>query len=149
MELAETLDYPMTGRDVPWKPFGGYKGFVYKVLAADVERRTVEMLLKFEPNSDCFYHRHLGPVASLVLEGEHHFKEVMADGTRSEQVRRQGEFTMSTNPNAHIEGGGPEGGVIYFSLRADQDHIYDIMDNDLNVIREVTVQDFQAALNEW
>ena len=149
MQLAAQSDYPVTGKDVPWKPFSFYEGFEYKMLAVDVERRTVEMILKFEPDCVCFYHRHLGPVASIVLAGEHHFFEVQPDGSRTKQIRTQGEFTMSQNPHAHIEGGGPEGGTIFFSLRCDQDDIYDIMDNDFNVIHEVTVQDFKAALDEW
>lgn len=150
MNQAKTqTDYPKTGEDISWKPFSKYTGFVYKVLDVDVERRTVEMILKFEPNEVCFYHRHLGPVASIVLEGEHHFYEVDDEGNRTLQIRRAGEFTMSHKRHAHIEGGGPQGGVILFSLRADQDHIYDIMDDDLNVIHEVTVQDFKNAYDEW
>ena len=149
MSTLAAMDFPVTDRDVPWKPFGDYEGFVYKVLDVDVERRTVEMLLKFEPGCVCFYHRHLGPVASLVVQGEHLIDEVDDDGTRVQKIRRAGEFTMSDGRHAHIEGGGSAGGVIFFSLRADQDHIYDIMDENLNVVREVTVQDFKAALDAW
>ena len=146
---AAAIDYPKTGEDIPWKPFSKYTGFVYKLLDVDVARRTVEMILKFEPDSVCFYHRHLGPVASLVLEGEHHIDEVQPDGSRVKKVRKAGEFAMSDGSHAHIEGGGPDGGVIFFSFRCDQDHIYDILDNDLNVVHEVTVQDFKNALDAW
>ena len=149
MTIMAIADYPVTGRDIPWKPFSFYEGFVYKLLDVDVERRTVEMMLKFEPSSVCFYHRHLGPVASVVLEGEHHIEEIQDDGSRLTKVRRAGEFTMSHGSHAHIEGGGETGGVIFFSFRADQDHIYDIMDPELNILREVSVQDFKAAIDAW
>jgi hypothetical protein len=141
--------YPVTGRDIPFKPFGRYTGFDYKIVDVDVERRTVEMILRFEPNAQCFYHRHLGPVASVVLEGEHHVRHVDEAGVATDQVRTCGEFTMSHDESAHIEGGGPEGGTILFSLRGDQDHLYDILDDQLQLVHEVTVQDFRAALDDW
>ena len=149
MSASTLADVAVTGRDIPYKPFSFYEGFVYKLLDVDMAHRTVEMILKFEPDSVCFYHRHLGPVASLVLEGEHHIKEVHADGKEATSIRRAGEFTMSDHRHAHIEGGGPAGGVIFFSFRCEQDHIYDILDEDLNVVHQVTVQDFKAALDAW
>lgn len=149
MNASALADIAVTGRDIPYKPFSFYPGFVYKILDVDLAHRTVEMILKFEPDSVCFYHRHLGPVASLVLDGEHHIKEVRADGTVVSSVRRVGEFTMADHRHAHIEGGGPAGGVIFFSFRCEQDHIYDILDDDLKVAYQVTVQDFKAALDAW
>lgn len=149
MTLPDPDAYPVTGESLPFKPFSHYSGFDYKLLSVDVERRTVEMILRFEPGAECFYHRHHGPVASLVLDGEHHVREVLTDGTRTDRVRTQGEFTMSDHDHAHIEGGGPGGGVIFFSLRADRDHMYDILDPQLGLLREVSVQDFRAALDAW
>ncbi|MEM7405053.1 MAG: hypothetical protein AAF458_07150 [Pseudomonadota bacterium] len=146
---ANAERFPVTDRDIAWKPFGDYEGFDYRILDVDVKRRTVEMMLRFEPDGECFYHRHHGPVASVVLEGEHHMTEVHDDGTVVKKVRTAGEYTMSHGGHAHIEGGGSVGGVIFFSLRSDQDHIYDIMDPDLNVVRAVTVQDFKAAMDGW
>ena len=149
MAQANVIDVPVTGQDVPWKPFAHYEGFVYKILDVDVERRTVDMVLQFEPNCVSFYHRHCGPVKPLVLEGEHHLVEVQADGSRLTKIPRQGEFTVSTGSHAHIEGGGPDGGTIFFSFHAEQDHIYDILDDELNVLHEVTVQDFKNSLDNW
>jgi hypothetical protein len=149
MSAALPFDVPVTGQEIAWKPFANYQGFVYKILNVDVARRNVDMVLRFEPDSVCFYHRHWGPVASLVLEGEHHLQEVHADGSKVTKVRRQGEYTVSTGNHAHIEGGGPHGGTIFFSFRSDQDHIYDILDDKLAVVHEVTVQDFRDSLDNW
>jgi hypothetical protein len=35
------------------------------------------------------------------------------------------------------------------SMRGDSEHIYDILDDDLNVVREVSIHDFAKALAEW
>ena len=52
MQSANALaDVAVTGQDIPYKPFSFYEGFVYKLLHVDVEHRTVEMILKFEPES--------------------------------------------------------------------------------------------------
>ena len=132
-----------------WKPFGSYEGFAYKILAVDVERRIVDMLFRFEPNRNCFYHRHTATVASFVLEGEHHLYEPDGRGGETHTVRGAGTFTVSEPGDLHLEGGGPQGGVVYFNLRGDSEHIYDILDDDLDLVREVSIHDFKKALDEW
>ena len=67
--------YSVVDGDRPWKPFGRYEGFDYKILDVDVARRTVDMLFRLEPDGVCFYHRHRSAVLALVLEGEHHIEE--------------------------------------------------------------------------
>ena len=143
------FDYEITNRDIPWKPFGSYEGFVYRILDVNPESRTVDMLFHFEPNRDCFYHRHLCGVASLVLEGQHRIREPDGQGSERLKLRSAGEFSFSAGGDTHIEGGGPEGAVVYFSFRGSQDHIYDILDENLNLVREVSVQDFKRAFDRW
>ena len=152
MSLPQRIDptsVEVTGRDIPWKRFGSCEGFVYKILDVDVERRTVDMVFHFEPSGMCFYHRHRSVVASLVLEGEHHIHEIDAGGARRHKVRKAGEMAFSTDGHAHTEGGGPDGAIVYFSFRGDHDHIYDILDDNFELVREVSIQDFRTAFERW
>ena len=142
-------NYSVIGADRAWKPFARYDEFDYKILDVDVERRTVDMLFRFNPDGVCFYHRHRSAVLSFVVEGEHHIQEVDDSGSRTLKVRRAGEFAFSIDGHPHIEGGGPEGGVVYFSFRGTDDHIYDILDEDLKLVREVSIEDFRDAFENW
>ena len=152
MSLPQRIDptsVEVIGRDIPWKRFGSCEGFVYKILDVDVERRTVDMVFHFEPSGMCFYHRHRSAVASLVLEGEHHIHEIDADGARRRKVRKAGEIAFSNDGHADTEGGGPDGAIVYFSFRGDRDHIYDILDENLDLVRAVSIQDFRTAFERW
>jgi hypothetical protein len=145
-ELA--AKYRLDGRDVEWHAFGEYTGFEYTLLDVNVEKRTVEMVFRFEPNQNCFNHRHVSPSVSLVLEGEHHIFEQDGRGGTVRQVRPAGTFAIGLGGDIHIEGGGDSGATVYFSMRGDSDHIYDILDEDLKTVREVSIQDFARALEK-
>ncbi|MFT5171977.1 MAG: hypothetical protein ACI8W7_000141 [Gammaproteobacteria bacterium] len=142
-------NYRVLEGDRDWKPFNHLDGFDYKILDVDVTRRTVDMLFRFEPDGVCFYHRHRSAVLAFVLEGEHHIEEIDDQGARVKKVRRAGELAYSIDGHPHIEGGGAQGGVIYFSFRGTDDHIYDILDEDLNLVREVSIHDFRKAYEQW
>ena len=135
-------------RDSRWHPFGDYTGFEYQILDVDRERCTVDMLFHFEPDGMCFYHRHHSVVMTHTLAGEHHIHEVDDDGGKHHKVRPAGTFAYSSDGHAHIEGGGPEGAVVLFSFRGTSDHIYDILNDDLSLRREVTIDDFFRAYEE-
>lgn len=89
MPAALALDYRFDDRDLAWYPFGRWAGFTYRLLHVGVERRPVDMLFKFEPDRQCFHHRHVAP--------------------------------------------------------ARPDHVDDVLDPQLNLIRAVSSQDFAKA----
>ena len=45
-----------------------------------------------------------------------------------------------------MEPGGPEGAVIFYSCQARDGRLFEFLDDDLNVIREVTIADM---LRSW
>src|SRR3970282_2159466 len=55
--------------DADWRDFLT-EGCFYKILNVDREARQVDLLVKFEPASECLYHRHAATTTTLVLEGE-------------------------------------------------------------------------------
>jgi hypothetical protein len=140
--------YQLNGRELDWHPFGKFTGFVYTILDVNVGKRTIDMMFKFEPNRNCFYHRHVAPATSLVLEGEHHIYERGGDGETVHTIRTAGTFAISGGGDVHIEGGGEQGCTVLFSMRGDSDHIYDILDDDLNIVREISIHDFAETFEK-
>ena len=153
MPLAASMEltrrHPDTGENIDWKPFNDMPGFVYKVLNVDEKRREIDMLFRFDPDSFCFNHRHVTKVTSIVLEGDHVVREFDDAGNERVSIRKAGQFSVSEGGDAHIEGGGENGAVVLFNFRGDTDHIYDIMDDALNVVRKVYIRDFKRTLDEW
>ena len=139
-QLAD--NYRLTDKDINWHSFGKFTGFVYTILDVNVEKRTIDMMFKFEPKQNCFYHRHVSPAISLVLEGEHHIYDRDDNGKELLKIRPAGTFAISEGGDVHIEGGGENGCPVFFSMRADNDHIYDILDDDLNIVHKVSIHDF-------
>lgn len=145
-QLAD--NYRLTDKDINWHSFGKFTGFVYTILDVNVEKRTIDMMFKFEPKQNCFYHRHVSPAISLVLEGEHHIYDRDDNGKELLKIRPAGTFAISEGGDVHIEGGGENGCTVFFSMRADSDHIYDILDDDLNITHEVSIHDFAETFRE-
>lgn len=131
---------------VRWRPFPGFDGLHYHVLDVDRGRDLVDMLMKFDPDARCVPHRHVGPTRTLVVEGEHQMFE--ADGSSDGPTDRRPAGTFSTNDGdeSHIEGGGPDGAVILLSMTAIDDVVYEIMDEDLELERVITLADFERGL---
>lgn len=126
--------------DVEWKNFVT-EGVYFKVLNVNVAARTVDLLAKFEPGKQCLYHRHVAQTISLVLEGELHIVEKTAEGDIL-KVKPAGTFSSGAVDEIHIEGGGPEGVIVYFSMRGSSERIYDLLNEDLTLMQSITVHDF-------
>ena len=120
--------------------------YEYALLGCDVEAGQVDLIMRFDSEGGhCPRHRHLGTTSVLVLEGEHHLTDLHPDGSTSTRVRTTGTYALSTGDQApHLERGGPQGGLVFFSMKASDGHIIDLVDDDLNVIQAVTVADMAA-----
>ena len=133
---------------IEWKPFIT-EGCYYKILDVNVPARTADMIVKFVPNARCLNHRHVARTMSFVLEGELHVVEKTADGQTRTTVKKAGTFSADATNEVHVEGGGPEGVVVYFSMRGDDDHIYDFMNDDMTPRREISIQDFDSDFEKY
>ena len=59
------------------------------------------------------------------------------------KIRKAGEFGISEGVETHIEGGGPEGGIIYQNIQVKNDLVYSILNSkDLSVKIDVTFNQF-------
>jgi hypothetical protein len=135
-------------RNIEWKKFVT-EGCYYRILDVNVRTRTADMIVKFEPNAWCLNHRHVARTMSFVLEGELHVLEKTADGKTRTTVKPAGTFAADATNEVHVEGGGAQGVVVYFSMRGDSDHIYDFVNDDRSLRRAITIQDFDRDFQNW
>jgi hypothetical protein len=132
---------------VNWIQFPGFDGLYYYVLEVDDKDGSVEMLMKFDPGVSCVPHRHIGPVKTLVLEGEHIIYKVDDPGELVDR-REAGTYTSHGGDEAHIEAGGPEGAVILLSMTSIEGNIWETYDHELRVDRISAVEDFRRGLRK-
>ena len=142
---AASETYRFDDRPIRYFPFEGFEGFVLAMLDVDAARNQVEFIIRFEPNSHIFTHRHCAHTVILVVEGEHRIYE--PDGSLKE-ARPCGTYRSSPGGDVHQEGGGPEGAVVYFSVRGDDDRLFDVVDENLEVTDTLRTADFKALLEE-
>lgn len=122
-------------------------GTFYRILNVDLAARTADMLVKFEPRSQCMYHRHAACTSTLVLEGELRVRE-QVDGGEVLKVKTAGSYSHGGEGEVHIEGSGDEQAIIFFGMRSDTDVIYELLDENLALRRAVTVADFDRDWRE-
>jgi len=132
---------------VDWKPFVT-DGCFYRILDVNVPARTAEMLVKFEPNGRCLYHRHVAAVKTLVLEGDLHLYEPGPNG-ETHTVKPAGSFSTGAGGEVHIEGATDKPVIVYFSMRSDTDIVYETLNEDLSLLRSISVQDFARDWANW
>ena len=133
--------------NIEWKKFVT-DGTWYKLLHVDVPGRTADMVVKFEPGARCLYHRHAATTITFVLEGELHVMEQTPEGEKT-RVKHAGDFSAGAKGEIHIEGGGEDGTVVYFSMRGDTDQIYDLLNTDFSLRKAISIQDFAKDLEFW
>jgi hypothetical protein len=117
------------------------------ILAHDRDAGTIDLLIRFDDQGGhCHAHRHITTTSVLVLEGEQHLDELRPGGERVHKVRKAGDHHLTTgDPYPHLERGGPQGGVLFFSHHTDDGRLYEIVDDDGNVVSTVTIDSLVAA----
>ena len=138
LKLAPGFTYDAS--QIEWSKFFT-PGTWYRLLHVDVAARTADMLVKFEPQSECMYHRHAACTSTLVLSGELRVRE-QVDGGEVIKVKPAGSYSHGGEGEIHIEGSGAEEAVIFFGMRSENDVIYELLNPDLSLKRPVTVLDF-------
>ena len=143
--VAEPTAYAFDDRNIRWYELGEFKHFVFAMLDVDEKKKLVDLILKFEPNQQIFLHRHLALTNTLVVQGEHRLYE--PNGALKE-VRPVGSYTSSPPGEPHREGGGEDGAVVFYSIRGEQDTLFEVLDDDLNVVGTLVLQNFIDAFKE-
>ena len=130
-------------QNIQWRELEGFKHMMVSIFFVDEARNRVDLLIKFDPDEKVLLHRHLADTNTFVIEGGHVIYE--PDGSVRE-VRPVGQYTFGTGRDAHDEGGGPNGCILYYSVRGETDALFDMLDANLNVVATLHTADFKAVL---
>ena len=141
---SSIIPYQFDDRNIQWRALGDFPHLVAAIFLVDEEQNIVDFVIKFDPNEKVLLHRHLAATTTFVVDGEHRIYE--PDGQLRE-VRPVGRYTFSTANDPHNEGGGPNGGIVYFNVRGATEALFDLLDADLNVVTTLRTGDFKAALD--
>lgn len=114
------------------------------ILGASPEVGAVDFLGRWAPNSYCHKHRHLGATTSLILEGEQHTVETI-NGESVHSVRKAGDYAQKPGGEAHMEYAGAEGSLVFFSMKAVDGKIFEVLANDESVLKATSYEDFVAG----
>jgi len=139
-------------REVTGEPDLSYKvRHDYTILGYDQGAGTLDMLVRWtNDGGHCPIHRHVSTTTVLLLEGEQHLWDLYPDGTRGEEkVRCVGDYALTVGDAApHLECGGSTGGVAFFGNHSVDGRLYELLDEDLKLIMDVTMEglvaDFEA-----
>jgi 2,4'-dihydroxyacetophenone dioxygenase len=142
---VDTRAYGFDDRRIRWYKLGDFEHFVFAMYDVDVSQKTLDFILKFVPNERIFLHRHLALTNTLVIQGEHRLYEPAGE---LKEVRPVGSYTSSPPGEPHREGGGDEGAVVFYSVRGKDGVLFEILDDDLNVVGTLSMDDFVGALKE-
>ena len=71
----------LNNKSLKWKRYTEGEDFDYPIDYSDAildarEDGRLEILVKWEPNCYCHFHRHTAEISSLVLEGELHVTDI-------------------------------------------------------------------------
>jgi hypothetical protein len=120
----------------------------YTLLAHNAEAGTLDMLVRWRGDGGhCPLHRHTAATTSVfVLEGEQHVRDILPDGTLGPvKVRRAGDYALlPSDALAHLERGGPNGGLAFFGCHTADGRLYEIVGDDGEVLFDITI-DFLIA----
>ncbi len=117
------------------------------ILAWDRDAGTIDLVIRFDDQGGhCAPHRHITTTSVLVLAGEQHLTDLRPDGSRPQKVRPAGGHHLTSGDEfAHLERGGPEGAVVFYSHHTDDGRLYEIVDPDGDVVHTVTLDSLVAT----
>lgn len=132
--------YTFDDSNIHWHTLGDFKHFVYSVLDIDTEYNIADVIFKFEPHKQILLHRHKAMNKILVIQGEQHL--YYANGELKE-IRTAGSYTSSPADDVpHRECGGDEGAIVFFSMRGGDGVLYEVLDDEGNIVGTLSFQDF-------
>jgi len=127
---------------IQFQPMPGIDGLDVHIFDIDLERQIVDAVFRFAPEKHVARHRHVSQTNMLILDGELLIYE--PDGSVRDR-RRAGRYYRGTRDDAHVEGGGPNGAIVLYSVRGHGDEtIIEILGDRDAVIGSLSFADVLA-----
>ncbi|MFD0987853.1 cupin domain-containing protein [Methyloligella solikamskensis] len=130
---------------INWRTIDGIDHLAYHICEVDAENGTVDLLFKFDANSKIALHNHMVPYRTLILQGE--LRIYRANGELKE-IRPVGSYVSAGPGESHTEGGGDQDVIAFFSNRNVKDVVYEILDENREVVATFGIPEFSALLEE-
>lgn len=130
--------------NIRWQRFGEVEHLWLSVLDVDARNRIVQVLFKFAANQQIVLHRHKTTNKTFVIQGEHRLYH--PDG-RLKEIRPTGRYTVSPpSDDPHREGGGDQDVVVMFTIYGENDALYELLDDQMNVVASISIDDFAKLI---
>jgi quercetin dioxygenase-like cupin family protein len=139
----------LNNENLKWRRYTEGDAFDYPIDYSDAvldvrEDGRLEILVKWEPNCYCHFHRHTAETSSLVLEGELLVTDIdIETGKESGQrVRVAGDFVHKQPGDVHMEQGGANGALVLFNIYApsEEGKLAETLEKDGSVISTSTIE---------
>jgi quercetin dioxygenase-like cupin family protein len=132
--------YNFDDNNIRWNKLGDFEHLLYSILDIDENNKIIDVLFKFAANQQIVLHRHKAQNNTFVIQGEHRLYE--ANG-KIKEIRPVGSYTVSPpDDEPHREGGGDQDVIVFFSIRGNDGVLYEVLDDNLNLLVTLGFQDF-------
>ena len=125
----------------PKNTFDYHIDYWVAIIGFDMEKKHVDFLGKWEPNSYCHFHRHLAATTSIVLAGEHHLVDDNG-GDEIHKIRTRGDIARTEAGESHRDYGGSEGSMLLFSMDCDGGEVFQVLNEKEEAIVSLSFDDF-------
>jgi hypothetical protein len=151
--LMQAFAKSIDADSVDWHHIQGEPGdtynldYEYSLLGYDKAAGKLDMLMRFRPGGGyCEPHSHMAATTIMILQGEQHVEEQLADGGVKKIVRRAGEYAITgRDALPHLETGGPEGAVILLSLQTNSGILFEAFNPQFNKLRVLNTKTLCAS----
>ena len=140
-QLSNDTSFSFDDSKINWGPFPYVENAEFSLCDFDEDRQIIDLMFKFEPNKKITIHTHIAQTNMLIISGELRIYQI--DGAIKE-VRQAGQYYRGKQDDTHSEGGGPDGAIVFYSLRANgQDELLHVIGND-RIIATISIEDVRA-----
>jgi hypothetical protein len=130
--------------NIKWNTLEGIDHLWYHVLSVDWELKVVDVLLKFAANEKVVLHKHHADYSTFIIQGELRIYNSVGELT---EIRPTASFVQKSAGGApHTEGGGDEDCIAWFSNKATDETIYEILAPNGETLGTLGFNEFEALM---
>lgn len=137
--------------ELTWRTYSDLTDKTHPISYADAvlsvsDDGRLQIVVKWEPNCFCHFHRHTAETSSVVLAGE--LTVIDIDPSTGEEIQRNvratGDFSHKPAGDVHREQAGPDGALVLFTIYAPNDDVAQALDENFGVFKTTTISQIMA-----